>query len=183
MLVPSNRDPRISTVIIAPDLAIERPGRLVTNMPLHRPLLHECHSTNINSAWRTSLPIIGTLLPCPCRTHRIRSHSIGPAPVVGVDGGTTTLARDFSSTSATRITLHPCVTWKWRSYVPYRTSPQRRSSSTPLTYTTLSYTRHHASIESATQWRWYRFTTTRMHPLRDSLTRRSTFKKRGDVYW
>jgi len=31
MLVPSNRDPHISIVIIVPDLAIERPGRLVTN--------------------------------------------------------------------------------------------------------------------------------------------------------
>ena len=31
----------------------------------------------------------------PLQDHRIRSRSIGPAPVVGVDGGTTTLARDF----------------------------------------------------------------------------------------
>jgi len=162
MLVPSDRDPHVSTVIIAPDLEIERPGRLVT-CPLHRPLLDQCHSTNINWAWRTCLPIIGMLLPCPCRTHRIRSRSIGPAPVVGVVGGTTTLARDFRSTSATRITLHPCVAWKWRRYVPYRHIATTTLFFNPsqLHCLMIDAPRADASIKSATQRSWYRFTTTR----------------------
>jgi hypothetical protein len=183
MLVPSNRDPHISTVIIAPDLAIERPGRLVTNMPLHRPLLHQCHITNINSAWRTSLPIIGTLLPCPCRTHRIRSRSIGPAPVIGVVGGTMTLARDFSSTSAATIIPHPCVAWKWRGYVPYGHIATTTLFNPSRLHCLMIHVPpcQHRVCDAMEMVSFHHHTHAPSPRLTDE--RRSTFKKRGDVYW
>ena len=172
MLVPSNRDPHVRTVIIAPNLAIDKEAR--PSMPQYKYQFCQAH---VPSDHRH-------VAVMPLQDHRIRSRSIGPAPVVGVDGGTTTLARDFSSTSATRITLHPCIAWKWRSYVPYRHIATTTLFFNPSHLHCLMIHAppcQHRVCDAMEMVSFHHHTHAPSPRLTDE--RRSTFKKRGDVYW